>query len=169
MRNLHSQGFQQSLLRLAYMLRASLMAQTVKRLPTMQEIRVRSLGREDFLEQEMATHAPLLPWLNYSWGVLTRYFPRPPLRLEFPRSLPPKEKLRKLVSLSGPRWGATCRVQLDSTGSPKRRHGKRVRNTQESYSGDQGTNTPTRWRRPNWSQVCFIILFETCLYVFTWA
>ena len=46
--------------RLAYMLRASLVAQTVKRLPTMREIRVRSLGREDFLEKEMATHASLL-------------------------------------------------------------------------------------------------------------
>ena len=42
------------------MLRASLVAQTGKRLPTMREIRVRSLGREDFLEKEMATHAPLL-------------------------------------------------------------------------------------------------------------
>lgn len=47
------------------------------------------------------------------------------------RSLPPKEKLRKLVSLSGPCWGATCLVQLDSTGSPKRHRGKRMRNTQE--------------------------------------
>ena len=42
--------------------RASLVAQTVKRLPTMREIRVRSLGREDPLEKEMATHSRILAW-----------------------------------------------------------------------------------------------------------
>ena len=36
---------------------ASLVAQTVKRLPTMWETRVRSLGWEDPLEKEMATHS----------------------------------------------------------------------------------------------------------------
>ena len=34
----------------------------VKRLPTMQEIRVQSLGWEDLLEKEMATHASILAW-----------------------------------------------------------------------------------------------------------
>ena len=38
------------------------MAQTVKRLPTMQETQVRSLGREDPLEKEMATHSSTLAW-----------------------------------------------------------------------------------------------------------
>ena len=38
------------------------MAQTVKRLPTMQENRVQSLGREDLLEKEMATHSSILAW-----------------------------------------------------------------------------------------------------------
>ena len=38
------------------------MAQTVKRLPTMQETRVRSLGWEDALEKEMATHSSTLAW-----------------------------------------------------------------------------------------------------------
>ena len=38
------------------------MAQTVKRLPTMQETWVRSLGREDPLEKEMATHSSSLAW-----------------------------------------------------------------------------------------------------------
>ena len=33
------------------------MAQTIKRLPTMQETRVQSLGWEDHLEKEMATHS----------------------------------------------------------------------------------------------------------------
>ena len=36
------------------------MAQTVKRLPTMWETLVRSLGREDTLEKEMATHSSTL-------------------------------------------------------------------------------------------------------------
>ena len=40
----------------------SLVAQTVKRLPTMQETRVQSLGREDLLEKEMATHSSILGW-----------------------------------------------------------------------------------------------------------
>ena len=40
----------------------SLVAQTVKRLPTMQETRVQSLGQEDPLEEEMATHSSILSW-----------------------------------------------------------------------------------------------------------
>ena len=36
------------------------MAQTVNLLPTMQETRVRSLGWEDPLEKEMATHSSIL-------------------------------------------------------------------------------------------------------------
>ena len=42
--------------------RASLMAQKVKCLPAMRETRVRSLGQEDPLEKEMATHSSILPW-----------------------------------------------------------------------------------------------------------
>ena len=42
--------------------RASLVAQTVKRLPTMRETCVRSLGQEDPLEKEMATHSSILAW-----------------------------------------------------------------------------------------------------------
>ena len=38
------------------------MAQTVKRLPTMRETRVQSLGQEDLLEKEMATHSSILAW-----------------------------------------------------------------------------------------------------------
>ena len=40
----------------------SLVAQMVKRLPTMQETRVQSLSREDPLEEEMATHSSTLAW-----------------------------------------------------------------------------------------------------------
>ena len=38
------------------------MAQTVKTLPTMLETRVLSLGREDPLEEEMATHSSIFAW-----------------------------------------------------------------------------------------------------------
>ena len=41
---------------------ASLVVQTVKRLPTMRETCVQSLGREDPLEKEMATHSSTLAW-----------------------------------------------------------------------------------------------------------
>ena len=40
----------------------SLVTQTVKNLPTMQETRVPSLGREDPLEKGMATHSSMLAW-----------------------------------------------------------------------------------------------------------
>ena len=41
---------------------SSLVAQSVKRLPAMPETRVPSLGREDPLEKEMATHSSTLAW-----------------------------------------------------------------------------------------------------------
>ena len=45
---------------------ASLVAQTVKRLPAMWETQVQSLGQEDSLEKEMAIHSSTLaqkiPW-----------------------------------------------------------------------------------------------------------
>ena len=41
---------------------ASLVAQMVKNLPAMQESQVRSLGPEDPLEKEMATHSSVLAW-----------------------------------------------------------------------------------------------------------
>ena len=47
---------------LADTLPSSLVAQMVKRLPTMQDTRVQSLGWEDLLEKEMATHSSVLAW-----------------------------------------------------------------------------------------------------------
>ena len=41
---------------------ASPIAQSVKNLPAMQETWVRSLGWEDPLEKEMATHSSILSW-----------------------------------------------------------------------------------------------------------
>ena len=52
--------------------RASLVAQLVKNLPAMQESQVLSLGREDPLEKEMATHSSILacriPWTEEPGG-----------------------------------------------------------------------------------------------------
>ena len=41
---------------------ASLVAHLVKNLPIVQETWVRSLGQEDPLEKEMATHSSILAW-----------------------------------------------------------------------------------------------------------
>ena len=38
------------------------MAQTVKNLPTIEETLLQSLGQEDSLEKEMATHSSILAW-----------------------------------------------------------------------------------------------------------
>ena len=43
-------------------IKASLVAQTVKCLPVMLETQVQSLGWEDPLEKEMATHSSILAW-----------------------------------------------------------------------------------------------------------
>ena len=52
---------------------ASLVAQTVKNLPAMQETWVQSLGWEDPLEEEMAIHSSILawriPWTEKSGGL----------------------------------------------------------------------------------------------------
>ena len=53
----------------------SLGAQMVKRLPTMRETGVRSLGWEDLLEKEMATHSSIhawkIPWTEEPGGLQT--------------------------------------------------------------------------------------------------
>ena len=56
----------------------SLIAQRVKHLPAMWETHVRSLGREDPLEKEMATHSSILAW-RIPWA-------EKPGRLQFPGS-----------------------------------------------------------------------------------
>ena len=54
-------------------IRASLVAWMVKHLPTMWETRVRSLGQEDPLEKEMATHSSIhawkIPWTEEPGGL----------------------------------------------------------------------------------------------------
>ena len=61
-----------------YIVRTSLLTQMVKRLPAMWEAQVQSLGWEDLLEKEMATHSSILAWkipwtekpggLHFPWG-----------------------------------------------------------------------------------------------------
>ena len=48
---------------------ASLVAQRVKHLPVMRKTQVRSLGREDPLEKEMATHSSFLAWTEEPGGL----------------------------------------------------------------------------------------------------
>ena len=61
--------------------RASLVAQTIKNLPAMQETQVASLGGKDPLKKGMATHSSILAWripwtqepgshrIGYDWGI----------------------------------------------------------------------------------------------------
>ena len=53
----------------------SLVAQTVKRLPAMPETQVQSLGRENPLEKEMATHSSILAWKSHGQRNLVGYSP----------------------------------------------------------------------------------------------
>ena len=49
-----------------YLIFASLMAQSVKNQPAMQETQARSQGQEDPLKKEVATHSSILVW-EISW------------------------------------------------------------------------------------------------------
>ena len=51
------------------------MAQTAKSLRAMQETWVRSLGKEDPLEKEMATHSSILAWRIHGQRSLVGYSP----------------------------------------------------------------------------------------------
>ena len=52
----------------------------VKRLPAMQETQVQSLGKEDPLEEDMATHSSILageiPWMEELGGLQSMRLPR---------------------------------------------------------------------------------------------
>ena len=49
------------------MIWASLVAQTEKNLPALQETQVQSMDQEDPLEKEMATHSSIIVW-KISWA-----------------------------------------------------------------------------------------------------
>ena len=61
---------------------ASLLAQAVENLPAMQETQVRSLGVEDPLEKEVATHSIILAWRNLWTEELGRLQPVRSQRVE---------------------------------------------------------------------------------------
>ena len=54
---------------------ASLVAQRIKRLLVMWETWVRSLGQEDPLEKELATHFSILAWKSHGRRSLVGYSP----------------------------------------------------------------------------------------------
>ena len=54
----------------------------VKRLPTMRETWVQSLGREDPLEEEMATHSSVLAWRFHGQRSPADYIPWDPKELD---------------------------------------------------------------------------------------
>ena len=58
------------------------MAQTVKCLPVVRETLVRSLGWEDALEKEMATHSSTLPGKLHGLRSLVGYSPWGPKELD---------------------------------------------------------------------------------------
>ena len=51
------------------------MVQTGKNLPAVQETQVQSLGQEDPLEKEMATHSSILAWESHGQRSLPGYSP----------------------------------------------------------------------------------------------
>ena len=59
---------------------ASMVAQTVKNLPVVQETLVQSLGQEDPLEKRMATHSSILAW-RVPWIEETSGFTKSQTRL----------------------------------------------------------------------------------------
>ena len=67
------------------------MAQTVKRLPEMREMWVQSLGQEDPLEKEMATHSSILAW-RIPWA-------EKPDACYSPRAAQSQTRLRDFTSL----------------------------------------------------------------------
>ena len=54
---------------------ASLVAQMVQNLPAVQETEVQSLGQEDPMEKEMATHSSILPGEAHGQRSLAGYNP----------------------------------------------------------------------------------------------
>ena len=68
------------------------MAQRVKHLPTLLETQVGSLGWEDPLEKEMATHSSILAW-KIPWT-------KDPGRLQYMRSQRVRHDLETSLSLS---------------------------------------------------------------------
>ena len=69
-----SRGILSSSILLMFVYWASQVAQRLKCLPAIWEIRVQSLGRKDPLEKDMATHSRILAW-RIPWRSLVGYSP----------------------------------------------------------------------------------------------
>ena len=72
---LQSKGYYLIYVKYHYYINLKDFPQRVKRLPTMWETWVRSLGREDPLEKEMATHSNTLAGKFRGWRILVVYSP----------------------------------------------------------------------------------------------
>ena len=61
----------------------ALVSQMVKNLPALQEAWVQSLGQEDPLEKEMATHSSILTWeIPWTQEIYDSLMTKPPLPLK---------------------------------------------------------------------------------------
>ena len=78
------------------------MASTVKNLPTMQETQVQSLGWEDPLAEEMATHSSILAWRMPWTEELAGYSPQGCEESDTAEQLTPSGWHRKVIWASGP-------------------------------------------------------------------
>ena len=96
------------------------MAQTVKLLPAMWETWVQSLGRDDLLEKEMATHSSIL-----SWKILWTEEPGRLQSMEGAEAVSPAARGPSCVPQSPPRFGekppgdAACPRMWQQNSSPK--------------------------------------------------
>ena len=90
----------------------SLVAQRLKHLPTMRETWVRSLGWEDPLEKEMATHSSILawriPWMEEPGGIQSTESQS--VRHDWATSLHMKSRKMVLMNLlAGQQWRCRCK------------------------------------------------------------
>ena len=105
-----------------YIIVWSLVAQTVKRLPTMQETWVRTLGQEDPLEKEMATHSSILawkmPWTEEPGWLLSMGSQRVghnwATSLHFALQAFPKAPTQRSLSFSSSKNNCTCLLRTSS-------------------------------------------------------
>ena len=131
------------------MWRASLVAQMVKNLPAMQETWVQSLGLEDPLKKEMATHSNIL-----SWWIL---WMEEPGRLQSMRS----QRVRrdwatKHVHTWRERWGIWLFL-----GETKHHHRNLGVSSYSSLQTDPGHGVVPVWRQPIlvvWNSHCFMLV-----------
>ena len=79
---------------------SSLLTQTVKNLPAMQETRGQSLGWEDLLEKRMAMHTSILPGEFYGQRSLVGHSLCGPKESDTTEQLTLSEKLSELLSVT---------------------------------------------------------------------